>query len=882
MKNFKGLSQREVEESRQKNGNNEFSVKKRTTFLKTYWGKFDDPIIIVLLLALGINIIFTFFGKVDLYECAGILCSVIISTFVSALSEFKNENTFQKLQDEASNILCKVYRDGELKEVSISELVVDDIVLLQTGDMVPADGEICAGHIMVDQSSLNGENKEIKKMSTSVSPVAKLRGVDFWNNHSLYRGSMVCSGECTMRIDAVGDLTVYGGMTHETQGEIPDSPLTIKLRQLAKSISKFGYWSAILLIVFTFFQNAFLDQGFQPYAIAEYFRDSGQVISDLVSSLIIGIIVIVVAVPEGLPLMIAIVCSINMKKMLKSKVLVRKLIGIETSGSINILFSDKTGTITKGKLDVIGFLDGGANKYESFLKIPKLLRDLAGISIMANTSAHFSGKKIVGGNATEKALLRFVGADSAHMEGIDVLTNIPFQSEKKFSATQIGGACDLTLVKGAPEILLPRCKMRYNDSGVPIMIEDMGNLERELNNLAKGAVRLLALTATTEKLLRDELPNEMVLVGILAIRDEVRRDAKSAIEEVKRAGIQVVMITGDRKETAVAIAKDAGLLTDKYDLVLTSAELNKMSDNKVKEVLPKLRVLARALPTDKSRLVRLAQEEGLVVGMTGDGVNDTPALKCADVGFAMGSGSEVAKEAGDIVILDDNFMSIRNAILYGRTIYKSIKRFIQFQLTINVAAATISILGPIAGIEKPLDISQMIWTNLMIDSLAAIAFGGEPALKRYLMERPKRRTESILDSEMWSSIIWNGLYICALSLFIFISPRLHNCFRTGVNDIYFYTGYFTFFIFICIFNGFNARTDSIDLLENLALNKQFLIVMGGIGLAQVVMTYYGGAILRTAGLVPSEWLIVLSLAITIIPLDLCRKLIRRRKSSIIN
>ena len=877
MKQFQGLTAKEAEESRKREGSNALSEKPRTTFWQTYWSKFDDPIIIVLLVALGINIVFTFFGKVDWHECTGIFLSILISTFVSALSEFNNENTFQKLQEEASRILCKVYRDGQLTELPIFDLVVGDMVLLQTGDMIPADGRIAAGHIMVDQSSLNGESKEILKQANSDSPAGKSQLVDFWNESSLYRGSVVCSGECTMRVDAVGDHTVYGKMTHETQTEVPDSPLTLKLRSLAKSISKFGYISAILLVAISFLQKAVLEQGFQIQATLQYLSDTAQVVSDLVSSLIIGIIVIVVAVPEGLPLMIAIVCSINMKKMLKSKVLVRKLIGIETSGSINILFSDKTGTITKGSLEVISLLDGECNAYESFSQIPDGLKQITGRSVLANASAKFSGKKIIGGNATEKALLRFVGPRFVSMEGIDVVMDIPFRSDNKFSAAQVKGTCNLSFFKGAPELLLPRCKEYYNQDGVLVPLTDMGRLEREIDRLASRAIRILALTASEKPLQGENLPKEMVLVGLVAIRDEVRREARTAIEEVQRAGIQVVMITGDRRETAVAIARDAGLYTEKDQLVLTSRELNAMSDQELKSLFPKLRVIARALPTDKSRLVRIAQELNLVVGMTGDGVNDAPALKRADVGFAMGSGSDVAKEAGDIVILDDNFLSIRNAVLYGRTIYKSIKRFIQFQLTINVAAVTISILGPIVGVEKPLDISQMIWTNLMIDSLAAIAFGGEPALKRYLLERPKQRGEEILDSKMWRAIIWNGLYICALSLFFFISPSIRQCFRPGENDIYFYTGYFTFFIFICIFNAFNARTDSIDLLENLALNKQFLIVMLGIGTAQVLMTYYGGALLRTAGLVSSEWMLILSLAITIIPLDLLRKLLTKNR-----
>lgn len=876
-KDFYGLTSKEAEESLKNNGKNVITEKKRKTFWQTYLNKYDDPIIIILLFALGINIVFTFFGKVDWHECAGILLSVLVATFVSAASEYNNENTFRKLQEEAANIICKVYRDGKLTELSITEIAEGDTILLQTGDMIPADGRIISGHVMVDQSALNGESREIEKKESRKS-ISTL--IDFWDDANLYRGSVVCSGECIMVADNIGDKTAYGRMTLETQTEARESPLTVKLSALATSISRFGYISAILIVFISFFQNAIMSQGFDISRISAYFSDSGLVISDIVSSLIIGIVIIVVAVPEGLPLMIAIVCSLNMKKMLRSKVLVRKLIGIETAGSVNILFSDKTGTITKGKPEVIKFLCGTADEYTDFRQLSPKMQGITGVSVAANSLAKFSGKKIIGGNATEKALLSFIGTKNAHLDGIDVVFEVPFNSANKFSAAQIKGDYDITLLKGAPELLLPRCSGYYDSNGQRIDFEDKEKLERALTRLAQKAVRLIAIATSDEHLDGNGiLGSKMTLVGVMAIRDDVRHEAKTAIKELFLAGIQTVMITGDRKETAVAVARDAGLLEDDDGIVLTSQELSGMNDSEIKEILPKIRVIARALPTDKSRLVRLAQEMNLVVGMTGDGVNDAPALKLADVGFSMGSGSEVAKEAGDIVIMDDNFFSIRNAVLYGRTIYKSIKKFIRFQLTINVAAVTISMLGPIVGIEKPLDISQMIWTNLLIDSLAAIAFGGEPALKSYLNEKPKKRDESILDADMWSSIIWDGLYICLISLIMFTSPWLHSLFREGNGDIYFYTGYFTFFIFICIFNAFNARTESMDLFKNLSLNKQFLIVMIGIGITQVIMTYYGGAILRTAGLTVSEWITVLGLAITIIPLDIARKYILKKCES---
>lgn len=874
MRNYKGLTQAEVKESAERNGKNFLTPRERRTFWKTYWENYDDPIIIVLLIALGINVAFAFIGKVDWHECAGILLSVIISTFVSALSEHSNETTFQKLQREAERTVCKVWRDGNLCEIEIGEIVVGDMVLLQAGDLVPADGRVFGGSLSVDQSPLNGESKEAEKTAgDTLSPKSVLN--DFWDKHNLFRGSIVCSGEAVMLVDVVGDETVYGKLTREAQEEMRESPLSLKLGKLAKSISKFGCISAGLIVIICFLNDAFLANSFDPVLISQYFSDLPQVMSDIVSSVIIGIIVIVVAVPDGLPLMIAIVCSLNMKKMLRSNVLVRRLIGIETAGGINILFTDKTGTITRGKLQVVRFIDGAGEEYSAFAKLSEEMKKLLGISIAANSAARLSGDKVIGGNATEKALLEFAKGSALSLEGTKIIWSVPFSSDKKYSAVCADIGRKITLVKGAPEIVLPRCNFGYTGDGGKIALTKE-IIEKKIKSLAENAMRLIALAIAEGDCGAEGVPGKMTLVGIAAIRDDVRPEARAAIGEVKRAGIQVVMITGDKIETATAIAKEAGLVND-GDITLTSSELGKMSDDEVKAILPRLRVVARALPSDKSRLVRISQAMDMVVGMTGDGVNDAPALKLADVGFAMGGGAEAAAAASDIVILDDNFRSLRNAVLYGRTIYKSIKKFVQFQLTINIAAVTVSMLGPIVGVEKPLDISQMIWTNLIMDSLGAIAFGAEPALSRFMAEKPRRRDEDIIDKRMWSAIITDGLYICALSLIFFTSPVIREAFRASAGDIYFYTGYFAFFIFISVFNAFNARCDGIDLLENLALNKQFLTVMFGIALVQIAMIYFGGTMLRTAGLTISEWFVTIILALTIFPVDIIRKIIMAKR-----
>ena len=873
METIKGLSSSEVLESLKNFGPNTLTIKKRPSFWQKYWEKFDDPIITILLMALGVNVIFTFFGKVDWFECVGIFISILLSTFVSAISEFKNEETFRNIQEDASRIKCKVYRENHLAEICIDDIVVGDAVLLQAGDLIPADGIVISGKVKVDQSTLNGENKEIEKECSSLQ---EAKFIDFWDKHSLFRGTVVCSGQCVMKVSAVGDKTVYGRLNQEAQTKERESPLQVKLFELAKGISRFGYIGAILVVCFCMFQQIFINNSFNMTMIANYFTDASQVISDIINSIIVGIIVIVVSVPEGLPLMIAIVCSLNMKKMMSNNVLVRKLIGIETAGSINILFSDKTGTITKGKLSVINFTDGNCNEYNSFSENPSALRQLVYNSVIGNCSSYISDGKILGGNATDKALLSYITSDT-HGIKIPKLTKHEetlFSSEKKYSSTRVSGDFSGTLIKGAPEKILKNCRRYYDKDGIVRSLPSINALHLAANNMAERSIRVIAI-AVSDKYTENSLPDNMILVGLAGIRDELRPDVKSSVDEVNRAGIQVVMITGDKRETAVAIAKEAGIITGSEDIVLSSDDLQKMTDHEIGNIISKIRVIARALPTDKSRLVRIAQQQGLVTGMTGDGVNDLSALKNSDVGFAMGSGCDVSKEAGDIVILDDNFSSIKRAVLYGRTIYRSIKKFITFQLTINIAAVTVSILGPLIGIEKPLTITQMLWINLCMDTLAAIAFGGEPALKSYMLEKPKNRNEKIMDKRMLGTVIIDGLFIFFMSLLLFLSKDIHLSFRSHASDIYFYTGYFNFFMFSCIFNAFNARCDGIDLAEHISLNKPFLFIMASIFVIQLAMTYFGGSILRTEWLMPREWIACIMPALLIIPVDIFRKIFSR-------
>ena len=887
--NYQGLSAEEVVKSREKYGSNDLTMIVSESFFSKLKQNFRDPIIIILNVALVLILVLSFFGQSEWYEALAIGIAVLLAVFVSTFSEYRNESSFQKLQEEASQILCNVFRDGKICEVVITEVVKGDYVLLQSGDKIPADGYVINGELKVNQASLTGESEEITKSSTDIGYT--LPKNDFNDPHYLFRGSVVDDGEAVVIIDTVGDKSFYGQLTKELSISSDRlSPLSLKLENLARMISVFGYIGASLIAVSFMINKILIMNNFDGALIAEYFSSWGPFLQDILSAGILAIIIIVAAVPEGLPMMIAIVLSLNMRKMLKEKVLVRKLLGIETAGSLDILFTDKTGTITTGKLEPQFILNGELKQYDSYDALPHPLKEIVQNAILGNTySVITPDGEAIGGNISERALVKFVDKKDRLIddEKYTVVDSIRFDSAKKFSATEVHGDYhykqlfdieQVTFVKGAVEINLENCRHYVNDKGELVKLDSTDEILRISDDLAEQGVRLIALAYTENHIPEDKsLPTDLNLIGIVGIRDEIRVESYSAVREAMDAGIQVVMITGDRKGTAEAIAKEIGLVDSDDDLIMTSAELNSKTDDELKEVLPHLRIVARALPTDKSRLVRIAKDIGRVVGMTGDGVNDSAALKHSDVGFAMGSGSEVAKEAGDIVILDDNFSSIANAVRYGRTIFKSIRKFIVFQLTVNLAAVTTVFLGPMFGVEFPLTIIQLLWINIIMDTLAAIAFGGEPALERVMREKPVRRDENIVNKYMASSILTGGLYIMVVSIFFLTFPPIKELFaRNGVYDHdVFLSAFFNVFIFLIVVNSFNARTEKLNLFDNIGQNPMFLRIIGLIIVLQVVFTYIGGTILRTTPLLPIEWLYVALFAVSIIPVDIIRKLILR-------
>lgn len=860
---YTGLNNEEVAASRKKYGTNAISNKKKNSFFKLFIETLADPIIKILLIALAIKTIFLF-HDFDWFETIGIVIAILVASLISSISEYGSESAFERLQEESSKINCKVKRNNSIQSLSIDDIVVGDIVLLQSGDKIPADGLIVSGEIDVDESSLNGEAIEVTKIGNL--------------DNKVYRGTVVYSKEALMQVKAVGNNTYYGKMTEELQETSPDSPLKLRLRKLAETISTIGYISAALVSFSYLFSEIVVQNNFQLPAILNTITNIPLMFKYILYVLTLSVTIIVVAVPEGLPMMITLVLSSNMKKMLKSNVLVRKLVGIETAGSLNILFTDKTGTLTKGELEVVSFITGTGKEFISEKELPQnsqYVNYLKYACIYNNSSYYDDNHKPVGGNITDRAILEFI--KTPLQKNIKKLKTTPFDSTKKYSCTILDLQEPTNFIKGAPDKILPLCTSYLTLEGKKRTLLAKDDIMNDIKRKTSNGIRAILL-AYNDNYQYEEL-NRLTLIAILYLKDEVRKEAIEGLELVKKAGVQVVMITGDSKETALSIAKEMRLVTSDKDIVLTHQELENLSDENLKEMLPDLRIVARSLPQDKSRLVKISEELNLVTGMTGDGVNDAPALKKADVGFSMGGGSEVCKEASDIVILDDNFLSISNAILFGRTIFKSIRKFIIFQLTINLCAVSLSIIGPFIGIETPVTIVQMLWINMIMDTLAGIAFSYEPPLKSYMNEPPKKKEEPIINKYMYGEILFTGIYSSILCLIFLTSSTIRSFYRYDPTDKYFMTAFFALFIFMGIFNSFNARTTRINILSNIFKNKAFLIVTLIIVIVQLYLIYYGGELFRAFGLTLKEIQITILLAATVIPIDWIRKLIVKRTHS---
>ncbi len=856
------LTKEEVEASRRENGENILTRQKQKSFIGRFFSNLNDPVIRILLVALGINTVFAMRGGGWL-ETVGIAVAVFLAAFISTLSEHSSQAAFSKLELDADRVPVRVRRAEGVVELAISEIVVGDVMILSSGDILPADGVMLSGHLTVDQAAMTGESAEVEKHP----------GGEYKNDPSdptaLFRGCSVISGQATAVVSRVGDATFLGEISREIQRTTRDSPLRVRLTRLAGQISRIGYIMAILVALAYLFNAFVLDSGFNVGVILIKLTTPAYFLQKLMSALTLGLTVIVMAVPEGLPMMIAVVLSSNLRRMMRDNVLVRKPVGIEAAGSMNILFTDKTGTLTEGRPSLGAIMLGNGQMPCSARELCGEARELFCLSGKYNSSSELgAGGIAVGGNAADRILF-----DAARELIVDIPARVisfsPFDSRAKCSSATVEYRGErIELVKGAPEVLLGAIDSCYDQNG-RLQGFDARAFSSRLERLTRQGRRMLVIAGGKRK------NGKLSLICAAELVDPLRASARGSVSDLQNAGIRVVMITGDNRETARCIGTECGIVTPDIDLCLTSDELARLSDLKLRELLPRLAVVARALPTDKSRLVRVAQEAGLVVGMTGDGVNDAPALRCADVGFAMGGGSGVAKEAGDIVILDNDLSSIVKAVLYGRTVFKSIRKFITLQLTMNLCACGVSMIGPFIGIDAPVTVVQMLWINVIMDTLGGLAFAGEPPHRRYLAEPPKRRDEPILNSYMVNSLLLHGGFTLALSIAFLKSPWIASSFRPYEGGLCHLTAFFAFFIFSSVLNCFNARTDRLNFFSNLGKNRVFLLIMALICVIQIAFVYLGGGVLRTMPLTPTELCKTLLISLAVIPAEFLRKLVWR-------
>ena len=859
MINKNGLTSDEVIKNRKKYGNNSLTKKNNDTFFKLLLETLSDPIIKILLIALGIKTIFLI-KDFDWYETVGIVIAIMVASLISSISEYGSMRAFNKLTEETSLIKVRAKRDNKVIEIPINDVVYNDIILLGEGDKVPADGIIVSGTIAVDESMLDGEAKEkYKKACIDINKIE--------DENKVYMSSVVYNGSALMLVTQVGDNTIYGKLAQELQEKEDPSPLKLRLTELAKNISRIGYVASFLVAFSFLFNKIFILNEFNISMILSTLTNYKIMFSYILEAMTLCVTIIVVAVPEGLPMMITLVLSSNMKTMLKNNVLVRKLMGIETAGNINVLFTDKTGTLTNGKLEVVGILSSSLEEID-IKKLNSRMKELFMDSLSVNNESVYDTKnnKIIGGNITDKAILNYV---KLYKSKAKVINRMPFSSEKKYMFTKIDNMGNkIKLIKGAPEVIINASNSYYDEFGIKKNISDKNKILSKVKELSGSKLRLIAMAISDDIFVTDNLKN-ITLLGFIVLADSIRENVLEGINLVKSASIQTIMITGDNKETAVSIARELNLIESSDDIVITSDKLDKMTNEEIIKIFPKIRVIARAMPSDKSRLVNIAHEQGMVCGMTGDGVNDAPALKKADVGFAMGSGTEVAKEASDIVILDNNFMSIAQSVLYGRTIFKSIRKFIICQLTINLCSLTVSIIGPFIGIPVPITVVQMLWINMIMDTLSGLAFSYEPALNDYMKEPPKKKSDHIINRYMISQILVTGIYSSIICIFFMKSSIINNIY-TPISKL---TAFLGLLIFISIFNALSARTNRLNIIANIKKNKVFIAIIGFITIVQIFIIYKGGDLFRTHGLNMKEFIIMFILSISVLPVDFIRKII---------
>ena len=834
--NIDGLNSKETKKRINDYGQNIIINKKKMPWILRFLKQFNDTMIIILLVVALLLYFYGYFYSHEYTDTIVILFVVFINAIVGFIQEEKATLILRDLKKYETST-CKVKRNDKIIVINTKELVPGDIIYLESGETVPADIRILScENLKVDESALTGESVPVQKSSD----VLKENLIIQEQKNMLFLGTNITNGKCTGIVVSTGKNSELGKIA-VSLNEIDriETPLQLKIKELSKKIT---------LIVFIILIFIFILALINKYTILEIIM--------LCSSLAVA------AIPEGLPTVITITLSVGISNLAKKKTVVKQMQAVETLGAIDIICSDKTGTITQNKMSV----------NEEYILDENMLNY---ICALCNDGLIYKDKYV--GDPTETCLYDYLYNKKLDPLKIrkkcERILDIPFDSERKMFTTLNKIDNDIyILCKGSMDSLIEKVNLTKSEKK---------NVLDKVKTLSKDALRTLGfaykkinyIPKDIKELEKEE--NNLSFAGILGMIDPPRESVKKSVLLCKNAGIRPIMITGDSIDTATAIAKNVGIIDNDNEAMLGS-ELDKYNDKELKDIVKKYSVFARVNPSHKERIVFALQNSGKIVAMTGDGVNDAPALKKADVGFAMGSGTEVAKEASDIVILDDNFLSISKAILFGRTIFKSIRKFIIVQLTINFCAISLSIICPFIGIDTPVTVVQMLWVNMVMDTLAGLAFAYEPPLIEYMKESPKKRNESIINKYMISEIVFTGLYSALLCLLFLKSKFIGGLFRDSVDKVYLMTAFFGLFIFIDIFNSFNARTSRLDIFANILDNKVFIGIMLFITIVQVLLIYYGGSVFRTAGLTFKEFLIMNFLALTVIPIDWIRKLIYRK------
>ena len=872
--NFNGLKSSEVEVSRTTYGSNKLpepELKKWYHFAKE---ALTEPITMILIIIALFQLVLGAMGVMSLSEPVMIIVVLAIVTEIAVKTGLGIQKSAAELRAKTAVRYCDVVRDGSVQTINKDDLVVGDLVLLRTGQEIFADGFIVDGEISVNNAAINGETKECRKIpSANYKHVKTTSTTAYTDQCSLFAGTVIMSGEGKIIVTDVGVNTVNGDTLVKMQTlEPPKTALDIALDHLCDFISKWGTIAAVLAFVIMTI-TGILNAG----SLSQYF--SGNILENIqkvAQNISNALTIIVAAVPEGLPLIVKLVTKQNVSTMEKFNILAKNTGKIPELAYVNLICTDKTGTLTTGEMTSTVMVNG--NCQDIFNK-ESSLNELIDLNICMNNSAVFdSNGNITGGNSIDRAVLDMLSPEDAQkiQNKAIMKKRVPFSSENKFSAVTLNnGANDFTVYKGAPEKLIEKCKFYLDNDGIVTELteEKRKALKSHIKGLTEKAMRCIALTISDQT--DDDLPDEMNLLGVIGVVDPVRNEVPEAVKIAHKAGIKVIEITGDCMETAKAVAMEAGIYKP-GDLAVTNDEFEAMSDVKVKEIIPQLRVISRCSPNTKLRLVTLAQEIGMSVAMTGDGVNDAPALKKADVGFGMQDGSDVAKEAADIVLTDNNFASVVKAVELGRTFMHNIMMFLEFQLPINISLLILSMVFPIiSGGSALLAAVQILIVNIIMDSLNSLSFGGEPPKEEYMNEEPIMKGSGLFIRGAKGRIALSSIVFIALFGVITFGP-VGNMFATKLSAM---TARFALLCLMAVFNGFTIRTDSMNLFKGIKNNKLFVYIALGIFAMAVVLCNFVGNLVQTTPMDVKQWIVVLVTAFMVVPVDWIRKAICKKGSN---